>query len=401
MVTVTCEISKLNFEAKTTRSKYHPRVSEIKDRAYRDGNYALVMEVMKKVADAGDYSTIEEYIDRVNEMLTAEVAKKNERINRHREAEAQAEKEYRERRRQREAQNALLRANGFNWHGDWGTDSFDEYEEPSGRPPTHWYLLAPDNKEVTVAEALSIINGETTLEALRAAEQAAEEERQRREAEANQQAADEKATAKAAWGNWKENNLTGLVQTTVFPRDLPRRGDWIHFDAGWTTTGTEYMQIETGHGGGWLCAYGNALIAFVPEAAANEWYAAEWDGDKEKPLIVLSKLSSWLSYGEHVFGGDYTKWLIDNIGEATMVEIVTQQSPIRVPFGQAWSYDKACDQYGIVIELTTSKLVDGERIDVVHSVREPKPPMTTEEREAKMRDAGEMADNFARLFGDA
>lgn len=394
MVTVTCEISKLPFEAKTKRSKYHPRVSELKDRAYRDGNYAIVMEAMQKVAGDGDYSTIEEFIGRVNEIVADEVAKKNERINRQREAAEQAKKEADERRRRREAQNALLRANGFRWHGDWGMDTFDEYEEPSGRPPTHWYLIAPDNKEIDVGNAMRIINGETTLEALRAAEQAAKEERERQAVEAERQAAEEQAAAKAAWNAWKEKNLAGLVQTTVFPRDLQRFGKWIHFNAGWVGTGTEYMEVETGHGRGWLCAYGNALIAFVPEAAANEWYATKWSEDKENQLRVLSHLSSWLSYGEHVFGGDYTKWLIENIGEAAMAEIATQQSPVRVPFGQAWLYDAACDQYGITIEVTRKELVDGGWVDVVDHVRNPKPPMTAEERAAKHRE-------FARMAGDA
>ena len=190
MTTVTCQHSRIEFESKSGRAKNHPAIDPLLKDAYRQNRYGETMDALKAVRKSGGYSTIEEYVALVNERIDAAVAKRREVAEKRRQDEVEAEKAAQETRRRREAENVLLREHGFKWIGDWGMDNFDEYEEPSGRPPTHWYLYAPDGKEIDVAVALQVARGETTLEAVRAAEadQAAAEAESKATAEREEKA---------------------------------------------------------------------------------------------------------------------------------------------------------------------------------------------------------------------
>ena len=198
MKTAICQHSGIEFESVSGRAKNHPALDTILKDAYKRGVYGETMDALKAVRQAGGYTTIEEYLALVNERIANAVGRRRAAEEVRREEKAQAEREANDRRAQRRIQNAQLRAAGFRWIGDWGMDNFDEYEEPSGRPPTHWYLYAPDEKEIDPAVALQIVAGQTTLEAARAAESAAKQEAQRRAAEAAAEEAAEQKRERAA-----------------------------------------------------------------------------------------------------------------------------------------------------------------------------------------------------------
>lgn len=129
MTTITCQHSGLQFEAKSSRAKNHPALADVLSRANRDGRYGETIEAMNAIRNAGGYVTIDDFLRLVNERLAA--------ARTHRQtADTESQRNFDKMKRLRHDRNELLKAAGYNWIGDWGPDNFDEYEEPSGRPPT-------------------------------------------------------------------------------------------------------------------------------------------------------------------------------------------------------------------------------------------------------------------------
>lgn len=192
MTTVTCQYSGLEFEAKSSRAKNHPRLADLLSQAHRADRYGEMVEALQAVRKVGGYTTIEEYLALLSQHQATAAARRGELAEKRRAAEAESKRNFAELQQRRRERNAALKAAGFRWEGDWGEENFDEYEEPSGRPPTHWYLIAPDGKQIAEEKAVAIVAGETTLEVVRAAEGEAKREAARQAAEAEAEEAAER-----------------------------------------------------------------------------------------------------------------------------------------------------------------------------------------------------------------
>lgn len=194
MTTVTCQYSGLAFEARSSRAKNHPALADLLSQAHRADRYGEMVEVLQAVRKAGGYTTIEEFLI----LLGQRQNRRREIAERQRAAEAESKRNFAEMQQRRRERNRLLKEAGFEWVGDWGTDTFDEIEEPSGRPPTHWYLIAPDGEQIAEEKAVAIVAGETTLAAVRTAEAEAKREAERQqEAKRQEEAAEQQREADA------------------------------------------------------------------------------------------------------------------------------------------------------------------------------------------------------------
>lgn len=147
MITVICNESGIQFEAKTKRSTQHPAVAALKAEAAKRGTYAATMNAIADVRKAGDYKTVEQFIqivtDQVNGVRKVAIESKV--------AAQIAQKEAEDKRKR---QNALLRTNGYNWIQDEVTGYFGGVGD---KPEYEWTLLDPDGHPITVAQALDEI----------------------------------------------------------------------------------------------------------------------------------------------------------------------------------------------------------------------------------------------------
>lgn len=181
MITVKCQHSGLEFEAKSKRSKQHPVVADFKNKACRDNNYREAKAALDEATAIGGYRTIEEYMMLANDIMSSAVAKKNQRISQQRQEAVEAKKAAAERREQRKRTNAFLREHGYYWI----KDDDDGYQPMFN--DNNWHLLSPDNYEVTVAEALAEIErGVDVVIAERAAAEQARQEAEQRQKEAEE-----------------------------------------------------------------------------------------------------------------------------------------------------------------------------------------------------------------------
>lgn len=152
MVIVKCQHSKIEFEAKTKRTKQHPLIASLKSDAHSDGNYSQVLVALDKVAKAGGYETIEEYLSLVDDLLVGKAKAEAEQENSSEQWYQEQEETQREAKTKREAQTLILKNNGYRWAKDYA--DFDEYEEGE---PSVWNLYSPDRRVVTVEQALDEI----------------------------------------------------------------------------------------------------------------------------------------------------------------------------------------------------------------------------------------------------
>lgn len=174
MVTITCQESGIEFEAETRRTKQHPSIRAIKDRANKDGNYREVNEALAAVRKAGGYETIEQFMALVQAHLDAKKVKQAERDAKHKAFMQEQEKIEAERKAARKAQNETLKASGYVWRKE--TVIADDWALEMRDPGTYWTLHAPDGREVTVEQALDEIKrgSEVVLAEIEEAKQAAE-----------------------------------------------------------------------------------------------------------------------------------------------------------------------------------------------------------------------------------
>lgn len=151
MVEVTCKHSDIKFEAKTKRTKQHPKVADFKNEAARVGDYPQAIEALKKATEAGGYETIEEYVQLAQDIMDGKVDEKRAKETARLEAKEKAEKARIEAKRQREATNRHLKENGYVWFKE--PVSVTDFHEGEKK----WVLYSPDNRAVTVAQALDEI----------------------------------------------------------------------------------------------------------------------------------------------------------------------------------------------------------------------------------------------------
>lgn len=81
MVKVICQYSGIEFEAATKRSKNHPVIVARIDREYKRGDLNAFTAAMENVKRAGGYTTIEEFMTRVDSEMNAIVSVKQTERN--------------------------------------------------------------------------------------------------------------------------------------------------------------------------------------------------------------------------------------------------------------------------------------------------------------------------------
>lgn len=150
MVTVICEKTGLTFEAPTKRTKNHPSIMAIVNEANRDGWYAQALASLKAGREAG-FTTLEEFIDLLNETREAAREQRNMRID----AYMDRKRANAEVKRQRYITNNILRSYGYIWL-DLGYPEDEEVDNSyTGSLPRHdFQLKSPDGRLVSVKQAM-------------------------------------------------------------------------------------------------------------------------------------------------------------------------------------------------------------------------------------------------------
>lgn len=149
-VTIKCQYTGIEFEARSKRAKNHPLVTEMLDQYKNDwksypGAYDELKNALKSVH--GAYDTAEEAMEAARETYLA-WRNGETSIYEQRRAEQQARRERREARR---AQNDYLRDHGYTWH----KNDDDGYQPMFASDD--WHLVSPDGRVVSVAQALDEI----------------------------------------------------------------------------------------------------------------------------------------------------------------------------------------------------------------------------------------------------
>lgn len=173
-VIIKCQHSGIEFEAASRRTKQHPAVAELKNRANKDGTYRQMNEALDAVRKEGGYETIDEYINLVKQQMNGVESYKARQLRFRAEREA-ARDEIRQR---RQKQNAILREHGYTWHAEYVDRDAPALEmRDEGK---YFYLTAPDGRIVTVEQAMAEI--ELGAEIVQAWDAAIAEDKRREEA---------------------------------------------------------------------------------------------------------------------------------------------------------------------------------------------------------------------------
>lgn len=220
------------------------------------------------------------------------------------------------------------------------------------------YNLLVRGETVTNAEQLDAMFTEEAKAAYRAkraaerkaAEQAKLDEKARKQAEADAKGAEYMA--------WKAERLTGLVETfavgaanwekvAFFDRDTP--GTWY-------TTGDAWYQAEVEGQTVYKRSYGNAEIAYAPQAVVDQWISGKWNwyvNDLHGGNETIAAQHVLVDSTQDYIGSDIAKRLIEIRGAQYFVDLATQ-TEWRV-FGKDildWA-GKAARHYGVdVVYLT-------------------------------------------------
>lgn len=157
----TCDKTGIQFDAESKRQKNHPLVSEFLNNANHDsrryvGSYGAAQQVLSDIKTAG----ITDISEAMTYASTAYSAWKNgdaKPVIRH--TEGDRLRTLKNESRVRDARNAILRQNGYRWEKD-EVGSEDDWAGAGslgagiGEVVGHrWQLVAPDGREVTVAQA--------------------------------------------------------------------------------------------------------------------------------------------------------------------------------------------------------------------------------------------------------
>lgn len=182
MVKVICQHSGIEFEADSKRSKNHPMVSDLKNRANKDGNYREVNNAMDAVKKAGGYATIEEYMKMVHDHINGKKQAIKDREAKFAERErANAEREQRF--------EAWLPEKGYvsrtETYQEWrdNPNPIDAMDEGEYVTRTRIIWAAPDGQTIEKYIASQIFDGKYTLAEYRAQEQAKADAKAQKEAE--------------------------------------------------------------------------------------------------------------------------------------------------------------------------------------------------------------------------
>ncbi len=173
MVTVKCQHSGIEFEAKSTRTKQHPLVAEFKNEAAsKRGDYSLAVQALDKAAEIGGYETIKDYMQLVNDIYTGAYDAKREIERNQNQEQRKAEQDWRDAKAKREATNRHLREHGYKWNKEYRDTAYGAgWGEDDSQV---WRLYSPDGRVVTVEQALDEIErgADVILAEIEATEQA-------------------------------------------------------------------------------------------------------------------------------------------------------------------------------------------------------------------------------------
>lgn len=167
-ITITCQYTGIEFQAKSNRAKNHPVISAVLEEANRVGRYSLALNAIRAAREEG-VADIAEFERRARAAVKGDVQQVMDSRRQADEAREAAKKA-------REAQNAHLRAHGYTWQKEYA--DFDEYEEGE---PSKWVLFSPDRRAVSVAQALDEIERGAEVVLAEIAQQEAEAERAHQE----------------------------------------------------------------------------------------------------------------------------------------------------------------------------------------------------------------------------
>lgn len=170
MVTITCQHSGIEFEAKTRRTKQHPQIAALKADANKRGNYREVMTALETAKANGGYTTIDEFLAAVKGIIDGKAQKKRDAAQRRATAEAEAKAK-------RAAQKAAIVAAGYELRtvteyvdNDNPSDFLDEFVPVEVK---RWF--SPDGREVSFLRAVEEVErGADVVAQERAAKAAAE-----------------------------------------------------------------------------------------------------------------------------------------------------------------------------------------------------------------------------------
>jgi hypothetical protein len=158
MVTIICEKTGIEFEARTKRTKNHPQIMAWVNEAAKDGWYNTALETIKKSRKDGA-TTLEQFVADLRQAETAFKEQSNAAYT----EKMERERQQKEAKRQRYITNSTLREHGYHWvnlafEDEEEADAFGligpQYEHLIGKD---WHLYAADHREVSVRQAMEEI----------------------------------------------------------------------------------------------------------------------------------------------------------------------------------------------------------------------------------------------------
>ena len=215
MVKIICKESGIEFEAATKRTQQHPLVAAIKQQGNENGTYREVNNALMAVRKAGGYTTIEQYMGKVRDILNGNAAKRQEESEKRAEWARKEEQQRQEAKLKRQQDNAILKAHGYTWDKEETTGYFGGVGD---RPEYEWVLRDPDGHTISVRQAFDEIErGRDVVRAEIAAQQAAK-------VQAEKQAEQDKAESIAAFE--KMHNEISATMQRVDSISFEARRDW-------------------------------------------------------------------------------------------------------------------------------------------------------------------------------
>jgi hypothetical protein len=164
MITVTCQYTGIEFEARSKRSKNHPQVSEFLNAANKDsnhyrGSYQAAKDIFAQIKTQ-NITKIDEAMQLAAQAY--EEWKSGDAAPVIRKTQGDLLREKKQYSKEREKINSVLRQHGYRWHKE-DEESMDfagatAFESTYGRGLSYvWTLSAPDGREVTINQALAEI----------------------------------------------------------------------------------------------------------------------------------------------------------------------------------------------------------------------------------------------------
>jgi hypothetical protein len=151
MIKMICEKTGIEFEAENRRRKSHPVVQAWLAQAYEEGWYQQANDAIygssARSVEKQTFTTIEQFVAYFEQLRASALQEKQTRET----ADSQQKREREEARRQRHITNSLLSGRGYTWK-KYTND--EEDIDMLGMPAVEWDLRSPDNRIVSVQEAM-------------------------------------------------------------------------------------------------------------------------------------------------------------------------------------------------------------------------------------------------------